>query len=64
MTATSEFLTTEQVARWLQVSEASLVQDRRRKIGIPYVRFGGRRIRYRRQDVLDYIEANTTAEGQ
>jgi excisionase family DNA binding protein len=64
MTATdaNEFLTTEQVARWLQVSEASLTQDRRRKRGIPYVKIGGRRIRYRRQDVLDFIETNTNTE--
>jgi len=57
MTTPDEFMTTQQVAVWLQVSEQSLIQDRFRDRGLPYVKLG-RRVRYRRQDVIDYLDAN------
>jgi hypothetical protein len=48
-----------QVAQVIQTSEASLAQDRYRGRGIPFVKIAGR-VRYLRQDVLDYLTANRT----
>jgi hypothetical protein len=46
-----------QVAKVIQTSEASLAQDRYRGRGIPFVKIAGR-VRYLRQDVLDYLAAH------
>ncbi|MCV7311019.1 hypothetical protein H7J89_10340 [Mycobacterium paraffinicum] len=40
------------------MSEASLAQDRYLRKGVPFTRVGGRRIRYLRDDVLKYLQAN------
>lgn len=49
--------TSKQVSQVVQVSEASMAQDRHRGTGIPFVKIGGR-VRYLRQDVLAYLAAN------
>ncbi|OBG76304.1 hypothetical protein A5700_22460 [Mycobacterium sp. E1214] len=49
--------TPEQTAKFIQTSEGSLAQDRYRGTGIPFVKIGGR-VRYLRQDILDYLAAN------
>jgi hypothetical protein len=46
-----------QVARVIQTTKASLAQDRYRRRGIPFTKVAGR-VRYLRQDVLDYLAAN------
>jgi hypothetical protein len=46
-----------QVATLLQTTVDSLAQDRYRGRGIPFVKIGGR-VRYLRQDVLDYLTTN------
>lgn len=51
--------TPAQVAAVIQSTTAALAQDRHRRRGLPYVKFGGR-VRYLRDDVLTYIRANRT----
>lgn len=41
----------------MRTSAASLAQDRYLKRGIPFVKYG-KRVRYLRQDVLDFLAAN------
>ncbi|GAA4294646.1 helix-turn-helix domain-containing protein [Mycobacterium paraffinicum] len=53
-----EVATARQLAEFLGVSEASLAQDRYLRKGVPFTRVGGRRIRYLRDDVLKYLQAN------
>jgi hypothetical protein len=54
-----ELCTTAQLAEILQTKASCLAQDRYRGYGIPYIKVG-RRIRYRRQDVIDYLQRNST----
>jgi len=49
--------TPKQVANFVQTTEAAMSQDRYRGRGIPFVKIGGR-VRYLRQDVLDYLGAH------
>lgn len=49
--------TSTQVARFVQSTPDALAQDRYRRRGIPYVKIGGR-VRYLREDVLNYLAAN------
>ncbi len=53
-----ELLTEREVERLTKVSAAALKQARHRGTGLPYTRIG-RRIRYRSDDVLAYLSANT-----
>ena len=53
-----EFLTTKELEDLGIKSESSLRNDRWKGIGIPYVKIGSKSVRYRRADVLDYIERN------
>jgi hypothetical protein len=50
-------MTPPDVAGVIQTTTNSLAQDRYLGRGIPFVKFG-RRVRYLRDDVLDYIAAN------
>lgn len=52
-----KYLKAEQVSRLLDITEASLAQDRYRGEGIPYIKIG-KRVRYERDDVLSYLEQN------
>ncbi len=47
----------EELAPVMGTSVSGLAQDRYRRIGIPYVKFG-RRVRYLRADVARYLAAN------
>lgn len=49
--------TPPQVAKVVQTTVDALAQDRYRGRGIPYVRIG-RRIRYLRADVLQFLQDN------
>lgn len=55
-----EWLTTEQVAALLQVSEQKLKKDRLAKVGLPFTRLG-RTIRYRRSEVDRFLELSTVS---
>lgn len=55
-------MTTAEVADYIRASKESLNQDRYLGRGMPYVRIG-RKIRYRREDVLKYLDANTFRGG-
>jgi hypothetical protein len=55
-------MTTVEVAEFIRASKQSLDQDRYLGRGLPYVRIG-RKIRYRREDVLKYLDANTFRGG-
>ena len=52
-----EVATARQLAEFLGTTEASLAQDRYLHRGVPYTRVG-RRIRYLRVDVLNFLSAN------
>ncbi len=56
-----DLITTAEVARLLGVSKSSIEKSRVVGSPIPYrkVGMGGRAVRYRRQDVTKFIEANT-----
>ncbi|MED5815731.1 DNA-binding protein [Mycolicibacterium sp. 050232] len=49
--------TAAQVATVVQTTVDALAQDRYRRRGIPYVKIAGR-VRYLREDVLNYLTAN------
>lgn len=49
--------TASQIAKVVQSTEDALAQDRYRGRGLPYVKIGGR-VRYLREDVLNYLAAN------
>ncbi|AGB26289.1 hypothetical protein Mycsm_06130 [Mycobacterium sp. JS623] len=49
--------TSRELAPVMATTEAALAQDRYRRGGIPYVKFG-RRVRYLRADVARYLAAN------
>lgn len=52
-----EVLTPAELAPYLRTSTASLAQDRYLGRGIPFVKYG-KRVRYLRTDVLDFLAAN------
>lgn len=52
---TDRLMTTEQAAGLLQVTPAALRQMRYRRAAPPAIKLGGR-VRYRRSDVLAWIE--------
>lgn len=49
--------TPKQTAKYVGSTVQALAQDRYQDRGLPYCRYGGR-IRYLRQDVLDYLADN------
>ncbi|MFA9478566.1 helix-turn-helix domain-containing protein [Phycisphaerales bacterium AB-hyl4] len=66
MTATAptlpDLLTPEETARLLRLSTKSLANDRCNGRGLAYVKLRGR-IRYRRADVMQFIESATVRHG-
>ena len=54
-----ELLTTEETAAWLGVSRQWLEIGRSKKWGPAYVRIGPRHIRYKRSDVILFLQART-----
>jgi excisionase family DNA binding protein len=50
-----ELYTPEQVSEIIGLSRDTLAQWRSRKHGIPYLKIG-RRVRYDRRDVLEYLQ--------
>ena len=60
-------LTTEQAAEILGVSLAFLERDRWQGARVPYVKVGRRAVRYRRSDLVHYIQRNVcgpVAQGE
>ncbi|BCZ24846.1 helix-turn-helix domain-containing protein [Mycobacterium senriense] len=53
-----EVMTSAELAKFMRTTPASLAQDRYLGRGVPFVRFGERRVRYLRSDVLAYLAAN------
>ena len=51
-----DLLSTTQVAAWLVVSVQFLEIGRHKGFGPKYIRLSARRIRYRRQDVVDWLD--------
>ncbi|WP_142278448.1 helix-turn-helix domain-containing protein [Mycobacterium europaeum] len=62
MDALPALMTTAEVADLIRASKESLNQDRYLGRGLPYVRIG-RKIRYRREDILKYLSDNTIRGG-
>lgn len=60
MSRGDDLLTAEQVAEWLQVTTATLKRWRHTRTG-PLAMSLGRKVRYRRGDVEDYIERRRRA---
>jgi Helix-turn-helix domain len=54
------FFTERELSEMFGVSNQKLRSDRRRKLGIPYVRIGLRTIRYLRTDVERFVTENKT----
>jgi excisionase family DNA binding protein len=60
-------LDTKQAARFLGVSKAFLERDRWAGARIPFVKVGRHLVRYRREDLDDYLNRNTrtsTSQGR
>ena len=60
-------LTTKQLAKLIGVSVRKLERDRQDGTGVPYVKFGKRRVVYRGADVEAYLNAQrftSTAEAR
>lgn len=55
-------LTADETARLLRLSVRSLANDRCLGRGLPYVKLRGA-VRYRREDILGYIDAATIHHG-
>lgn len=56
---TSKYLLTDsEVAEILHLSPQTLRMQRCRNIGIPFIRFGNKTVRYDPKDVMEYIEKN------
>lgn len=53
-----QLLTTKEAAKYLGVSEAFLERDRWAGARIPFVKVGSRAVRYRYNDLCDYINSN------
>ena len=56
-----QLLTTSEAASVLSVSKAFLERDRWAGATVPFVRIGGRTIRYNREDLERYIQERTKA---
>lgn len=52
----AELLTTAQAATYLCVSKAFLERDRWAGARIPFIKVGSRAVRYRREDLENYVE--------
>ena len=50
-------ITPDELADFLKTTSAALAQERYRRAGIPYVKWGAR-VRYLRDDVARYLAAN------
>lgn len=57
-----ELLTTEELAEFLGVSAETLANERYLKRGFPYIKLG-KRVRYRLNDVMAHLDANTVRAG-
>jgi predicted DNA-binding transcriptional regulator AlpA len=54
-----ELLSTQELAHWLGISEQWLELARYKGYGPPYLRLSPRMIRYRRDDVLEWLASRT-----
>ena len=55
----SVLLTAKEVAEILAVEQSTLAQWRYRRVGPPWIRYGHRFVRYRREEVDAWLAANT-----
>lgn len=60
----SQLLSTPQAARFLNVSIAFLERDRWAGAKIPFVKVGSRAVRYRLQDLQNYIDHHVQSGGE
>lgn len=63
----TELLTTEQAAKFLGVSASFLERDRWAGAKVPFIRIGRRSIRYRQEDLNDFVRSrrmHSTSEYQ
>ena len=60
LSALPPVITPAELAPVLRSTVDALAQDRYRRVGVPYVKFG-RRVRYLRADVARYLMAHRTA---
>jgi predicted DNA-binding transcriptional regulator AlpA len=57
-----DLLTSHEMCRWFGVSRGWFEYARQRNYGPPYVKFG-RRVRYRRGDILKWLEERKVVPG-
>ena len=60
----AELLNTTEAANYLGVSKAYLERDRWKGATLPFVRIGGRTIRYRKSDLDAFINASIRPYGR
>ncbi len=60
----SQLLSTPQAARFLNVSIAFLERDRWAGAKIPFVKVGSRAVRYRLQDLQNYIDQHVQSGSE
>jgi hypothetical protein len=58
----TEIMSEQEAAAYLRVTTSGLRKWRVRRIGPPFVRFGRRLIRYRKADIINWIEQNAARE--
>jgi predicted DNA-binding transcriptional regulator AlpA len=58
----TEINTEQEIAEYLDVTLACLRDWRSRKVGPPYIKLG-RLVRYRRKDVLSWLESQASRSG-
>ncbi len=59
----NEFLTEEEVAGWLKISQRTLQAWRQRGGGPPFIKIG-RLVRYRASDMVSWLSGQARAQGQ
>lgn len=53
----AQYLTEREVSRLTSRALSTLRNDRQNGVGLPYVKWGSRFVRYNKQDVIDFMEA-------
>ncbi len=59
-----KLLNTEQAAEYLGVSKAFLERDRWAGARIPFIQVGSKAVRYRREDLEEYVESQVRTATQ
>ncbi len=52
-----KYMNETEVAQWIGISKSKLQNDRWQSKGIPYLKVGGKKIIYKKSDVVAYLDS-------